>query len=247
MLDPAFQIAQSGSSFPSSARMIQKALTAMHATLTAMQNSLQAMTGQDGEKALAIPPLDGPQNVDAATADFANRLACIMRITVRQSPEMGKAFHEALAAARKSFRYLDSSDPRNLVFPLQFVLATGTLLAETGLRGLVSYEAVGAQHFPKFCADILEIFTDNQLMQTWSIRTYWRSMRPGWPAPQTTMNCASNLAILKLSADYTSRRPLICCRPPATRPCVKGPCMMRRWLSSAPEDWKKQPERRAAL
>jgi tetratricopeptide (TPR) repeat protein len=163
VLDPTFHMTQSGSSFPSSARMIQKALTAMHATLTAMQSSLQAMTGQDGEKALAIPPLDGPQNIDAATADFANRLACIMRITVRQSPEMGKAFHEALAAARKSFRYLDSSDPRNLVFPLQFVLAMGTLLAETGLRGLVSYEAVGAQHFPKFCADILEIFTDNQL------------------------------------------------------------------------------------
>jgi tetratricopeptide (TPR) repeat protein len=162
-LDSTFRVMQSGASSRSALRMMQSGFLAMNTLLTAAQTSLQAVTGQDRRKAPVVPPLDGPQDIDTAVTDFANRLALIARITVWQGPEMGAAFQEALAAAKESFRYLDWSDPRNLVFPVQFVLSMGSLLIETGLRGLVTYENLGAQQFLKFTPDIFEIFTDNPL------------------------------------------------------------------------------------
>jgi len=160
-IEPAFRTMQSRSSFPGPQRIIQKGLSGMHTVLTALQTTVQAITGQNRQEDSAIPPVDGPQDINAAVDDFANRLACIARITAWQSHDMSTALREALAAARESFGYLDLSDPRNLAFPLQFVLSMGTLLVEAGLRGLVSYEALGADQFPKFCVDIFEIFTDN--------------------------------------------------------------------------------------
>src|SRR5262245_52901600 len=96
ILQPTFHIMQSGSSFSSPQRMIQKGLSATHVTLTALQTSVQAITGQNRREVSAIPPVDGPQDINAAVDDFANRLACITRITAWQSPEMGAAFREAL-------------------------------------------------------------------------------------------------------------------------------------------------------
>jgi len=135
-------------------------LLTMNDVFTTVQSSLNSVMGQNGHQPPQGPPIDGPQEIDAAVSDFANRLARITRYTLWEASDVGMAFREALDAARISFRYVQVNDPRSLLFPLQLSLSLGSLLAQQGLRGLTAYDVVGAKSYPQFVADFFELFTD---------------------------------------------------------------------------------------
>jgi len=136
---------------------------AMNTALETMQAVVETVTNQKRPGPLKAPPVEGPPDVDTAVADFANRLAAIVRFTPWDTSELGSASQAIMEAARQSFRCVDLKDPRNLAFPLQLALSIGTLMTQQGLRGLSSYDIVGARRFPKFVSDVFEMFTDSQI------------------------------------------------------------------------------------
>src|SRR5260370_30828132 len=96
-------------------------------------------------------------------SESANRLSRIARFTPWEASHIGAASQDILEAARRSFGYIDPRDPRNLVFPIQLALSVGTLMVQSGLRGLVTYEVIGARRYPKFVANVFEMFTEIQI------------------------------------------------------------------------------------
>jgi tetratricopeptide (TPR) repeat protein len=143
--------------------VVQSGLLTMNELFNAAQSSVEAVTGQNGREPLKGAPISGPQNVDTAVSDFANRVARIARFTLWESSDWRTALQETAAAARVSFNYVNFRDPRSVVFPLQLALSVGTLIIQQGLRGLVIYDLVGAQTYPRFIADFFESFTDTSI------------------------------------------------------------------------------------
>ena len=93
--------------------IIATGFVAMTTALETMQAVVETVTNQKRPEPLKAPPVDGPPDVDTAVADFANRLAAIVRFTPWDSSELGPASQAILEAARQSFRYVDLRDPRN--------------------------------------------------------------------------------------------------------------------------------------
>lgn len=141
------------------ARVLEAGLLAMNTVLNTMQLCLGALTGQDGE-AFQSPPLHGPQDMDHAVSDFANRLARIARFTVGDTAEVDKVFQEIVVAARRSFGHFDLLGPSSVVLPLQLALSFATLSIQQALRGILTLEMVGASNYPRFVTDFFESFTD---------------------------------------------------------------------------------------
>ena len=71
-----------------------------------------------------------------------------------------KTAREALAAARRSFGYVNTSDPRSLALSLALPLSAGSLMAEAMLRGLVFYSILGPKRFSKSTLDFIETTSD---------------------------------------------------------------------------------------
>jgi tetratricopeptide (TPR) repeat protein len=144
-------------------QMIETGFSTMNAALETMQVVVETVTNQKRPGLLKAPPLDGPRDLDTAVAEFANRLATIVRFTSLDPAELGTVSQGIMEAARRCFGYLDLRDPRNVAFPVQLALSVGTLMTQQGMRGLASYEVVGMRRFPKFVADVFEMFTDVQI------------------------------------------------------------------------------------
>jgi FG-GAP-like repeat/ASPIC and UnbV len=145
------------------ASIIETGLLAMNATLGTMQAAVESISGQKRPGPLTAPPLEGPKEIDSAVSEFANRLARIARFTPWDISEFGAASHDIVDAARRCFGYVDLSDPRNIVFPIQLTLSFGKLLVDQGLRGLASFEVIGAERFPTFLSNVYEMFTEIQI------------------------------------------------------------------------------------
>ena len=143
--------------------LIETGLMTMNAAFGTMQSAVETLTGQQRPPRAAAAPLDGPKDVDTALSDFANRLARIARYTPRDAAELGTASQQIVAAARRSFGYLDLTDPRNIAFPVQLALSFGTMMATQGLRGIATYEVIGAKRFPAFISNVFEMFTEIQI------------------------------------------------------------------------------------
>jgi hypothetical protein len=143
--------------------MLETGLMAMNTALGTMQSAVETITGQKRPGPLKAPPLDGPQDIDTALSDFANRLARIARYTPWESGELGSASQQILAAARRSFGYVDFTDPRSIAFPVQLALSFGTLMVEQGLRGIATYDLIGPEQYPAFMSNVFEMFTEIQI------------------------------------------------------------------------------------
>jgi len=166
----------SNSLFNLPSRMMEAGLWITNSALETMQATVETVTRQKRPGQLRVPPVDGPANLDWAVADFANRLAAIARFSPWDASGLGPAFEGLLNAARRSFQYADLRDPRSLALPFQVALSVGTLLTQQGLRGLATYEAVGARTFPRFVADVIEMFTDIQIFVGLEYRDLIRNM-----------------------------------------------------------------------
>jgi tetratricopeptide (TPR) repeat protein len=149
--------------FRTPASILENGLLTMNAALQLMQTTVEVFMGQPRPKPLRAPPLEGPQDMDSAVSEFANRLARIARFTPWEVSEWAAASPEVLRAARHSFGYVNLTDPRNAAFPLQLALSLGRLVVQQGLRAVMSYEVVGARGYASFLDNLVEMFTDVQV------------------------------------------------------------------------------------
>jgi len=149
--------------FRLSSDMIETGFLTMNAALETMQTMVDTVTNQKRPGLLKAPPIDGPNDLDTAVAEFANRLCFLLRFTPWDVAELGTAYDGIIEAGRRCFGYIDLRDPRVVALPVQLALSVGTLMTQQGLRGLASYEVVGARRFPQFFADVFEMFTDVQI------------------------------------------------------------------------------------
>jgi tetratricopeptide (TPR) repeat protein len=143
------------------ANIFERGLLTIDTALRTMQSAIQAVTGQERPQLLKAPPLAGPADIDTAVADFANRVARIIRFTRWDRVAPGGAFNEFLSAARRSFGQFDPGDPRNSAFLAQLALSCGTLVVQQGLRLLAAAQVVRPREYARFMADFWESFTDS--------------------------------------------------------------------------------------
>ena len=127
--------------------------------MKSVQSSVETLAGIQ-RSAPNQPPLDGPIDVDNAVSDLLNRVARIGRFSVMEVNDLPKALGQLIEAFQYSFNYVNWNDPRSLLLPLQIPLSFGTLLTQQGLRGLATLEIVGVERYPKFAANIFEMFTE---------------------------------------------------------------------------------------
>lgn len=144
-----------------STRMAEESLLVMGATLRSMQSTVTQLTGYGHDGALTKPPLDGPPNVDMATAELAERLVRLILYTPAQASALPGAGRDLLYAIQESFAFVDLRDPRHWVgLPLQLPLSFGTLAVQQGLRGLYASQVVGRERFVDFMTHMMEAFSD---------------------------------------------------------------------------------------
>jgi len=137
---------------------IETGLVMAQSAMKNMQRTLDDLTGHGHEVKGA--PVNGPENVDLAVADFANRLTRVARYSPMEMAQLSAAPGEILSAARAAFRNVDLRDPRNVAFPVQLALSLGTLFTESALRGLVTLDVVGPARLPRLVSDFFEMFTE---------------------------------------------------------------------------------------
>ncbi|MGH9721605.1 MAG: FG-GAP-like repeat-containing protein [Bryobacteraceae bacterium] len=145
-----------------SAGVAESGLMMMGSAMKSVQSSMENLSGQGPAKRLTAPPVNGPGDLDAAVSEYANRLACIARFSSFEPELLPDVWDEIVRAARMSFRFVDFKDPKNLLLPLQLPFSVGTLMVMGALRGLASFEVVGAKRYPAFLANVFEMFTEIQ-------------------------------------------------------------------------------------
>jgi tetratricopeptide (TPR) repeat protein len=143
--------------------LVEAGLVTVNSALQSMQSAVASVAGQKPTQPPTAPPLEGPEDIDSAASEFANRMARIVRFTPLEASELGPALHKALSAARISFGHLDHAKRRSFTFPVQLALSFGTLFIQQALRVLVTYEMVGPEKYPRFLTDFLESFTDTPI------------------------------------------------------------------------------------
>ncbi len=139
---------------------LQTGLSAMQSGVRNLQTSLETLSGQGSDSGHNRPATGGPQNLDSALADFGNHLVRIGRHTRPESAALLKTFQEALASARKSFGYIDPTDPRSLALTLALPLSAGSVMSEAMLRGMVFFSALGPKKFTQSTLDFMETTSD---------------------------------------------------------------------------------------
>lgn len=142
------------------AEVLQTGLTALHGTVRHLQQSIEATSGQGSTTPYNRPATRGPQDLDTALAEFGNHLVRIGRLARPESAEVARIFAETAAAARKSFGYVDTSDPRSLALALALPLSLGSVMSEAVLRGMVFFSALGPNKFTGSTLDFMETTSD---------------------------------------------------------------------------------------
>ena len=88
--------------------VLELGLKAMGEGVRAMQTTIEGLSGQGSYSTRHEAPVNGPQNLDGALAEFANHLVRIGRTTRPDSGDLLKTAREAIASARRSFGYIDT-------------------------------------------------------------------------------------------------------------------------------------------
>ncbi len=139
--------------------LLETGLVMAQSAMKSAQNTIDKITGQNNE-AVKGAPLNGPEDLDLAVADFVNRLSRVYRYSPLELAQLPATTNDIVAAARESFRNLKLSDPRNIALPMQLALSFGTLFTESALRGLVTLDVVGPGRVPRLVQDFFEMFTE---------------------------------------------------------------------------------------
>jgi ASPIC and UnbV/FG-GAP-like repeat len=142
------------------AGILEIGLTAMDGGGRTVQTALEALSGQGSDWARKTPPVNGPQNLDGALSDLANQLVRLGRITPLEGAEIGGLIRETLRSARRSFRYVDVTDPRTLALSFAAPISAAGMIAEIMLRAVVYYWLQGPRRFRSSAANIVEMFSE---------------------------------------------------------------------------------------
>lgn len=138
----------------------ESSLFAVARTLEAAHTGVRALAGEPRPAPLTRPPLEGPQEMDRATAEFGNRLLRLLRYARVDDRGMGGVVEALGEAARESFGFILGAHPRQLAtLPFELSLSLGTLWTQESLRVLYGLRMMrlGA---PAFIVEIAENFLD---------------------------------------------------------------------------------------
>ena len=152
-----------GSILKISSQLAETGLLVADSAMKSVQSGIGVLAGQQPPASLTAAPIRGPEDLDSAISDLANRTARIARFTPFELESAPKAWADFVEASRRSFAYLDWKDPKNLLLPLQIPLSIGTMFTSVGLRGLAGLEVIGLKRYPRFVSNMIEMFTDVQL------------------------------------------------------------------------------------
>ena len=146
------------------AGLVEFGLTALDAGAKSMRESLDAMAGRQSHGPhLNAPPLDGPQDLDSALADFANQMVRIGWIARPEGIPLKQFAGDLLNSARRAFGYIDFRDPRTLALPLELPLSATGIAAETLLRMMTIYSVVGPKRLPAFLSNAAEVYVETAM------------------------------------------------------------------------------------
>jgi tetratricopeptide (TPR) repeat protein len=148
-----------GSLLSFSAAVLEAGLVKAQTVMKDAQTTIDRLTGVDNSR-LKGAPVNGPEDLDLAVADFANRLMRVYRYAPLELSNLPAASNDIVAAAKESFRNVNLQDPKNLALPFQLALSVGTLFTESALRGLVTLDVVGPERVPRLVEDFFEMFTE---------------------------------------------------------------------------------------
>jgi len=143
--------------------LLESSLVTLDSMIGGARKVVNALAWRSDEAGLKGAPLSGPQDLDTAVSDFANRAYRIWRLGRREAADSSAILRDILHAAQHSFGFIDSGDPAHQVLPLQLALSVGSLLAQQGLRALVTYEVAGSERYPEFLSNVSELFDEIQL------------------------------------------------------------------------------------
>jgi tetratricopeptide (TPR) repeat protein len=148
-----------------STRVAESGILMMDSTLRIMQSAVARLTSQDKSSTGLHPPINGPETMDDAISDFANRLARIAWMNGMHPAALAGAWREVVESARMSFNALDLKDPRRLLaFPFELPLSVGTLLTQQSLRGLYTNSVVGPRNIFDFATYMVDAFTEIEVI-----------------------------------------------------------------------------------
>ena len=146
--------------------VFEKSLQSIGAVFQAAQSLLGTIDGHPISHDTVEPSVDGPNDLDRATSDFANRAARILRYAALQSADGRGVVEELGDAVRASFAGVVPRDPLSLLtFPLRLPLSFGSLLTQELVRGLHALEIVGTTKAPAFLIELVEAFLDYPVFQ----------------------------------------------------------------------------------
>lgn len=142
------------------ATFLEAGLVAMNNGVRTIQAGIETLAGQKSDPGMSEPPTNGPQNLDTAISDFANRVVRISRLTPLEGGEVVKAMGEILQSARRSFGYLDLRDPRIVMLPMALPFSAAGLAGEALLRVMVVSSLISPQRMVTFVDQVAEMFSD---------------------------------------------------------------------------------------
>src|SRR3979411_883843 len=98
--------------------MAEVGLLATESAMRTAQTTIERLAGIERDAGI-IAPLNGPPDLDHAVSEAANRTVSILRLTPREWPAVAGAFQDLQRIVTSSFRFVDWTDPKSLLLPLQ--------------------------------------------------------------------------------------------------------------------------------
>src|SRR3954463_9338932 len=94
------------------AGMVEFGLNALDAGASTMRAGVEALAGPKTRTRVPhAPPVDGPQDLTTAVADFANQMVRIGWLTLPEGMPVRQLASDMMSSARRAFGYLDFKDP----------------------------------------------------------------------------------------------------------------------------------------
>src|SRR5262245_50852565 len=147
-------------------QIFEAGLQSIGRAIAVAQSWLGAIDGTPPSHETVRPAVDGPNDIDRATSDFANRTARIIRYMAIAGPGGRSLIGEIADAARASFGGVAPRDARALLtFPVRLPLSFGSLIAQELVRSLHALEIVGTRKAPGFLIELVEAFLDYPIFQ----------------------------------------------------------------------------------
>jgi len=142
--------------------MVEVGLAALDAGAKTIRQSLDAVAGPMARRSEEhAPPVYGPQDLDAAVADFINQCLRIGWVSIPEGLPLKLIAGDVMNSAKRAFGYLDFSNPRTLAsLSLELPFSATGIATETFLRMAAIYSAVGPRRMPTFVLDAAEVYID---------------------------------------------------------------------------------------